>query len=132
MKKILIPTLLLSALFVGCANKEPLSTVEATDYAMSCDALLSEIKDIRTQLSTEKDKNLAKNVVGKTLTLGIYSADDEQEIMLRERAKALQLIYTIKQAKGECRALSQEDLKVDSVVKQTKDTIKETKKDLEN
>jgi predicted component of type VI protein secretion system len=131
MNKKIVYISLLSALFIGCSSKEPIATVEATDYALSCNALISEIKEVRAQLSTEKDVNLASNVIGKTLTLGIYSADTEKEIMLRERAKSLQLIYTIKQAKGECRALTKDDINVDNTIinqtKEIKNTVKETK-----
>ena len=132
MNKKIIYIGLLSFLFIGCSSKEPIATVEATDYALSCDALILEIKEVRNQLGSEKDKNLASNIIGKTLTLGMYSADEEKEIMLRERAKSLQLIYTIKQAKGECRALTQDDISVDNkVIQGTKEitkTVKETKK----
>ncbi|WP_331773825.1 hypothetical protein [Sulfurospirillum sp. 1612] len=132
MIKILISTIAISALFFGCASKEPLSTVEATDYAMSCNALISEISNIRSQLKTEEDKNLAKNIVGKTLTLGIYSANDDKALLLRERAKSLQLIYTIKQAKNECKQLTEKDLKVDSMPVHEIKNIKTQTNELKN
>ncbi|AXX87148.1 hypothetical protein AMRN_1412 [Malaciobacter marinus] len=125
MKKNIFIAITAATVMIGCA-KQPIATVEATDYAMSCEALIHEIKEIRTQLSNEENKNLAKNVVGKVMTLGIYSADEEEEIMLRERAKSLQLIYTIKQAKGECKALTREDIKIDNAVIQTTKEAKET------
>ena len=128
MKKITIPVLLSSLIFIGCSNKEPMATVEATDYAMSCEALKNEINLVRSQYQDENNTNLAKNVVGGILTMGIYSADKEKATLLRERAKSLQLIYTIKQAKGECEALTTEDMKVDNTVVRTSKEVKETVK----
>ena len=129
--KHLLFTLAVLLIFVGC-GKQPISTVEATDYAMTCEALINEIKEIRGQWQSEQDTNLAKDIVGGVLTLGLYGADEEKEIMLRERAKSLQLIYTIKQARGECKALTKEDIKVNNqvitTVNETKETVKEIDK----
>lgn len=116
--------------FSGC-GKQPVATVEATDYAMSCEALREEIKNVRSQWQAESDQNTAKNIIGGVLTLGIYDADEEKELMLRERAKSLQLIYTIKQAKGECEPLTKEDIKVDNTVQKTVKETKETVKSLD-
>lgn len=133
-KKYLITlgTLVIAAILSGCSQKEPIGTVEATDYAMSCEALKDEINLVRGQYQDEQNSNTAKNIAGAILTLGIVGADKEKEIMLRERAKNLQLIYAIKQAKGECKELSTNDVKVDNQVVQTtkeiKETVTETKK----
>ncbi|MDX1808317.1 MAG: hypothetical protein R3331_02130 [Sulfurospirillaceae bacterium] len=132
MTKIILSSIAISALFFGCASKEPLSTVEATDYAMSCNALISEISDIRSQLQTEETTNEAKNIIGKTLTFGIYSADNEKAILLRERAKSLQLIYTIKQAKNECKQLTEKDLQVNSTPVREIKNLKAQTKELKN
>lgn len=128
MKKSIFSIAVMAIIFSGCA-KQPIATVEATDYAMSCEALIQETKDIKAMLSSEQNANLAKNVVGKVMTFGIYSADEEQEILLRERAKNLQLLYTIKQAKGECKALQTADLKQDNAVVQTAKEVKSTYND---
>ncbi len=52
---------------------------------------------------------------------------NEQDILiLRERTKSLQLIYTIKQAKNECRALTARDTEVDSNIVKSVKKIKNT------
>ncbi|KAB7885223.1 hypothetical protein [Poseidonibacter ostreae] len=142
MKVKYLSPLILSILFVGC-TKEPIATVQATDYALSCKALNKEINNMKEQYSDAKGVNTAKNIVGGIMTLGLYSSNNENEIMLRERAKSLQLIYAIKQAKGECKELSSEDLKPENKIitiakeskeiiiesaKATKETISETSK----
>ena len=128
--KHLIPLAIITV-FAGCANKQPLSTIEATDYAMSCQALIKEINLVRSQYENETNGNTAKNIIGGVLTLGIYSADDEKAILLRERAKSLQTIYTIKHAKGECKELNKEDLqnenKIIQGIKETKEIVKTAK-----
>ncbi len=126
-KKYLLP-LAIATILGGCSSKEPLAAVEATDYAMSCGALINEINLVRSQFQKEKDTINAT----KILTFGIFGNDNEKEILLRERAQSLQLLYTIKQSKGECKTLDSEDTKVDSSItrqtKEVKDTVKSTKK----
>jgi len=125
-----ISTILMSG--CGSNNQSTLSTVQATDFAMSCDALIAETKNIKISLGDEENTNLAKNVIGKVLTMGIYSAGEEDEVVLRERIKSLQLIYAMKQAKNECRALTENDVKVDNVIVRSVDEVKDTVKKVTN
>lgn len=116
--------------FTACSSKQPMGTLEATDYAMTCEALKNEINLVRSQWESETNQNTAKNVIGGIVTMGLYSADKEKETILRERAKNLQLIYTIKQAKGECEKLNSEDVKVDNEFIRTSKEIKNTSKEI--
>lgn len=129
MSKSILMSIIFAIFVSGCASKKPISTIEATDYAMSCNTLLTEINETRSKWQHEESGNTAKNIVGGILTLGIYDANEEDELMLRERVKSLQLIYTIKQAKGECNELSAKDVQVDSGIS---NTIKNTKQNTKN
>lgn len=107
LKLLSLGTLLIaSILFTGCSSKsEPVmtSTLKATDYTMSCESLSSEIQKYEKLYKEQIDGSLTE-----TLTFGMVGSDEEVEIMLRERIKNLELIYAMKQLKGECQEVKQD------------------------
>lgn len=129
MKKFAFIGIMAGIVLAGCSSKAPVATIEATDYALSCETLLQEIRETREKWQDEGNINTTKNIVGGVLTFGIYGANKEDELMLRERVKALQLIYTIKQAKGECKELSKKDIDIDTGIAHN---IKTTKTNASN
>ncbi len=114
-------------LFAGCSGKSnyvsKYSVAEATDYAMDCNALLSEIKILKAKINN--DENLLESFIPNSL-LNKEELNEQDILILRERTKSLQLIYTIKQAKNECRALTARDTEVDSNIVKSVKKIKNT------
>ena len=111
---------------VGCSSKtmtSKYSVSEPTDYAMSCDSLLNEIRAIKGKLNN--DDNLLETFVPDYL-LNKESFSDEDILVLSERKKSLQLIYTLKENKGECRTLTVNDTKEKSKIANTAQEIKNT------
>lgn len=111
-------------LISGCSSKSEnlskYSVTEATDYAMSCDSLLNEIKVIKAKIN--HNDNFLESFVPDYLK-GTETLTENDILVLTERKKSLQLIYTLKEAKNECRTLTVDDTKEGSkgIVKAVKD-----------
>jgi len=131
MKKLSIGVIILtSILFSGCGSDPEVSKYsvsEATDYAMSCQTILNEIKAVRGKVNNEE--NLIEAMIPSYLknTEELTSRD---KIVLYERVKSLQLLYAVKQAKGECRELNSGDMQGErkSMLKKTIDDVNEVLK----
>jgi hypothetical protein len=81
------------------------------------------------------DENIIESFIPNSI-LGKEELTEKDIIILSERKKSLQIMYTIKQSKGECRELTIQDMKQDSkltkTVKDVSETVKETNKVLNN
>jgi len=113
-------------LMVGCSGSPKVSkysVTEPTDYAMSCDSLLNEIGAIKARLNN--DDSLVEKFVPDYL-LNKEDLSEEDILVLRERRKSLQLIYTLKENKNECRTLTLQDTKEKSKLGKTTAIVKET------
>lgn len=111
---------------VGCSSKtmtSKYSVSEPTDYAMSCDSLLNEIRALKGKLNN--DDNLLETFVPDYL-LSKETFTEQDRLILSERKKSLQLIYTLKEAKQECRTLTLEDTKEKSKIGKTAEKVKNT------
>jgi hypothetical protein len=126
LKKIVISAAAM-LLISGCSSKDPsaskFSVTEPTDYAMSCDSLLNEIKAIDAKLNN--DDNLLESFVPDYL-LNKETLTENDVLVLRERKKSLQLIYTLKEAKHECRTLTVDDTRDKTKLGKTAEQIKTT------
>lgn len=128
-------TLCAICLMTGCASSSATpskySVTEPTDYAMDCNSLLNEIKVINTKLNN-KD-NLLESFVPDSLMDKEHLTDNDK-LVLSERKKSLQLIYTLKEAKHECRTLTvndtRQDKKITRIIKEVKDTTAEVQEEL--
>lgn len=118
-------------LISGCSSKKPMAALEPQDFAMDCKTLAKEMKKYREEWQAATSTG-AKIGVGlaKVATLGIYDKDEEEETMLRERTKALQLLYVMKVQKGECPPLHENDVNYMSGVAYDVKKTKETTKDI--
>jgi len=130
-KKILIGSVIALSI-VGCSSKSPgtskFTVTEPTDYAMTCDSILNEIKAIKAKLNN--DENLLEKFIPDYL-LTKEPLTECDVLILSERKKSLQLIYTLKEAKNECRTLTVYDTKEKSKIGKTTDIIKETVKEVQ-
>jgi len=112
LKNVFISAATAAILFSGCSSSpapsSKYSVSEPTDYAMSCDSLLNEISAIKGKLNN--DDTLVEMFVPDYL-LDKESLTEQDILVLRERRKSLQCIYTLKENKGECRTLTVEDTK---------------------
>lgn len=127
MLKATLIAVILIVTMTGCGGKtintSKYSVSEPTDYAMSCDSLLNEIAAIKAKL--QDDDNLVEKFVPDYL-LNKESLTEEDMLVLSERKKSLQLIYTLKENKGECRTLTVEDTKEKSKLAKTAQYVKDT------
>jgi hypothetical protein len=122
----------MASLMVGCSSTpktSKFSVTEPTDYAMSCESLLNEIGAIKAKL--HNDDSLVEKFVPDYL-LNKENLTENDMLVLSERRKSLQLIYTLKENKNECRTLTLEDTKEKSKIGKTADSVKETVKEVSN
>ena len=108
-KKVIMGSVM-AMFIVGCSSSNTgtskFTVAEPTDYAMSCDSILNEIGAIKAKLNN--DDSLIEKFVPDYL-LNKEELTECDELILKERKKSLQLIYTLKQAKDECRRRKEED-----------------------
>ena len=125
-KKIMIAAAF-AVLMGGCSSKSvntsKYSVTEPTDYAMNCNSLLNEIKAIKAKINN--DDSLLQTFVPDYL-LGSESLSDDDKLVLSERKKSLQLIYTLKEAKGECRKLTVADTEEKGKIVKSIEKVKST------
>lgn len=130
-KKVILASAV-SMLLIGCSSSNTgtskFTVTEATDYAMSCDSILNEIRAIKAKLNN--DENLLEKFVPDYL-LTKEPLTECDELILSERKKSLQLIYTLKEVKKECRTLTVNDTKEKSKIVQAIDQVKKTVKDVQ-